>query len=384
MAVHEPEMPRRRVRLSGLFARLIARPDVQKIASALPFGRGMARRDGAEIFEILQGFVASQVLGTLVETGILRGLLEGAQSAEALGFGHQVPVDRMEQLLKGGVALGLLKQRRDGRFALARKGAAILGVPGLEAMIAHNREFYADMADPIALMRGEDETRLQRFWPYVFGAGGEIDPEVADRYSTLMAESQVLVARDTLAMLPVKGDVTVMDVGGGSGVFLSEVLRRNRRARGILFDLPEVMPQARARVAEFGLDARVTLAGGSFREDALPEGADVISLIRVLYDHDDDTVTALLRAVYDALPPGGRLIVSEPMAGGARPERAGDLYFAFYTMAMGTGRARSPERIAEMCRAAGFEQLRIPRAPRPYITSALSAFKPSESDGLSS
>ena len=376
MAVHEPDMPRRRPRLSGWFTRLIARPDIQAIASALPFGRGMARRDGAEIFDILQGFVASQVLGALVESGLLRGLLEAPQSAEALGRRHDVPEDRMDQLLRGGAALGLLRRRRDGRYALARKGAAILGVPGLEAMIAHNREFYADMADPMALLRGEGESRLQRFWPYVFGAADGIDPEVAAKYSTLMAESQVLVARDTLAMLPVKGDVTVMDVGGGSGVFLSEVLRRNTRARGVLFDLPEVMPSARARIAELGLAARVTLESGSFREGELPRGADVISLIRVLYDHDDETVAALLAAVCRALPPGGRLIVSEPMAGGTRPARAGDLYFAFYTMAMGTGRARSPERIAAMCEQAGLSVRRVPRAPRPYITSALICEKP--------
>lgn len=384
MALGEPDISRRAGRLSDWFARLIARPDMQRLAGALPFGRSLARRDGAEIFDILQGFVASQVLGALVETGILRDLLGGAQSARALGFAHDVPADRMDQLLRGGVALGLLGRRRDGRYGLARKGAAILGVPGLEGMIAHNREFYADMADPMALMRGEGETRLQRFWPYVFGASGDIDPDVAARYSGLMAESQVLVARDTLAMLPVKGKVTVMDVGGGSGVFLSEVLRRNRRARGILFDLPEVIPSARARVADLGLDARVTLEGGSFRDGALPQGADVISLIRVLYDHDDDTVRALLRAAHDALPPGGRLIVSEPMAGGATPARAGDLYFAFYTMAMGTGRARSPERIADLCREAGFERVRIPRTRRAFITSALSCVRPACVKGMSS
>ncbi|MCR9146516.1 MAG: acetylserotonin O-methyltransferase [Rhodobacteraceae bacterium] len=379
MAMRDTGMQRRGFRLSDWFARLIARPDVQNMASALPFGRGMARRDGAEIFEILQGFVASQVLGALIESGILRDLLDGAQGAEALGFAHGVPADRMEQLLRGGAALGLLRRGRDGRYGLARKGAAILGVPGLEGMIAHNREFYADMSDPMALLRGDGDTRLQHFWPYVFGAGGNIDPAVAEKYSTLMAESQVLVARDTLAMLPIKGAVTVMDVGGGSGVFLSEVLRRNTRARAVLFDLPQVMPSAETRVRDLGLAERVTLQGGSFREDALPRGADVISLIRVLYDHDDETVTALLRAVYEALPPGGRLIVSEPMAGGARSERAGDLYFAFYTMAMGTGRARSPERIAQMCQDAGFQEMRIPRAPRPYITSALNCVRPRES-----
>lgn len=375
MAVRDTEM-KRGSGLSGWFARLIARPGFQNFASALPFGRAVARRDGAEIFDILQGFVASQVLAALVDMNILRTLLDEPKTAKALGFVHGIAPDRMDQLLRAGLALGLLKQRRDGRYALARKGAAILGVPGLENMISHNKEFYADMADPAALLRGDTETRLAQFWPYVFGANSDIAPEVADRYSTLMAESQVLVARDTLRMIPVTGKQTVMDVGGGSGVFLSELLRRNKQAKGVLFDLPEVMPQAQARMADLGLERRVTAMGGSFRTDDLPTGADTICLIRVLYDHSDDTVRVLLRKVYDALPPGGRLIVSEPMAGGDRAERAGDLYFAFYTMAMGTGRARSAAAIDVLCQEAGFGPARIPRAERPYITSALTCSKP--------
>ena len=106
MAVRDPDM-RRRFNLGGWFARLIAQPGFQNFASALPFGRGLARRDGAEIFDILQGFVASQVLAALVEMNILRTLLDGPKTAEALGFVHTIPADRMDQLLRGGTALGL-------------------------------------------------------------------------------------------------------------------------------------------------------------------------------------------------------------------------------------------------------------------------------------
>ena len=282
----------------------------------------------------------------------------------------------MAILLQAGAALGLLKRRRDGRFALARKGAAILGVPGLEAMIRHHRAFYADMADPVALLRGQGETELARFWPYVFGAAAEMEPEVARRYSDLMAQSQGLVAQDVLRVIPFKDTRHLLDVGGGSGAFLAAVGAPYLDLHMTLFDLPAVMPSARARLSETGLGARVTLFPGSFRDDPLPEGADTISLIRVLYDHDDATVTALLAKIHAVLPPGGRLVVAEPMAGGATPERAGDVYFAFYTMAMGTGRARSAARIAEMCAAAGFSDIRIPRSPRPFVTSALTCVKP--------
>ncbi len=78
----------------------------------------------------------------------------------------------------------------------------------------------------------------------------------------------------------------------------------------------------------------------------LPQGADAISLVRVLYDHADDTVAPLLRAVHDALPPGGRVVVSEPMSGGDSPDPATDVYFSVYTLAMQTGRTRSAAEIA--------------------------------------
>ncbi|WP_297770368.1 methyltransferase [uncultured Roseovarius sp.] len=367
---------RHRKARGGWLTRLIARPGFQAWASGFPFTRGLARRDGAEIFDIVQGFVQSQVLTALVELEVLHRLAEGPQAPSDLARRNGMSEERMAVLLQAGAALRLLRRRRDGRYGLARKGAAILGVPGLEAMIRHHHAFYADMADPVALLRGGADTELARFWPYVYGAAVDMEPEVAQRYSDLMAQSQGLVAQDVLRMIRLGGSCHLMDVGGGSGAFLTAVAERYPDLRLTLFDLPDVMPSAHERLEKSGVVERVNLCPGSFRDDALPEGADVISLIRVLYDHDDATVTALLARVYEALPAGGRLIVAEPMAGGARPERAGDVYFAFYTMAMGTGRTRSPARIATMCQDAGFDKVSIPRAPRPFVTSAVTCVKP--------
>lgn len=373
-AVAEPPATRGGVR--GWFLRLLARPEIQDRAVRLPFGRGLARRDGAEIFDILQGFVKSQVLFALVETGVLRALLDGARAPADLARFADLPPARMAALLQGGAALGLLRRRRDGQFDLARRGAVILGVPGLEALIRHNRAFYTDMADPVALLRGEGGTELARFWPYVLGQHGEVPADVAARYSDLMAQSQTLVARDVLEAVPLSGARRLMDVGGGTGAFVRAALRATPGLVAVLVDLPEVLEGARARFTAAGLAELVTLCPMSFRESALPEGADTVSLVRVLYDHADPTVRALLARVFAALPPGGRLIVAEPMAGGARPEAAGDLYFAFYTMAMGTGRARSAEEIGALCRAAGFTVLRSPRPARPYVTSVILCEKP--------
>jgi demethylspheroidene O-methyltransferase len=351
-------------------------PRLQARAARLPLIGRFARREGAAMFDLVGGFVKSQILLALVELGLLDELTAGPRDAAALARTAAMDPGRMEILLQGGAALRLLRRRRDGRFALARRGALLLGVPGLAGMIRHHAVFYRDLADPVALLRGPGDTGLARFWPYVFGAGGVVDPAAAATYSGLMADTQALVAADTLTLADLAGARHLMDVGGGTGAFLSAALAHHPGLQGTLFDLPPVVPAAEARFAAAGQAGRVRILPGSFRDGALPGGADSISLVRVLYDHDDATVAALLAAARAALPPGGRLVVAEPMSGGARPDPVTDTYFAFYTLAMGTGRTRSAARIAAMLAEAGFVRIQSRPGPRPYITSVVTAETP--------
>jgi demethylspheroidene O-methyltransferase len=238
-------------------------------------------------------------------------------------------------------------------------------------MIAHHDVLYRDLSDPVAFFRGEVDTELADFWPYVFGAGAATDPGSAAKYSRLMADSQLLVADDTLAAVDFRGVTRLMDVGGGTGAFLAAVGAAYPKLAMTLFDLPAVVPAAQDRFGAAGMTDRTQIVSGSFRDQPLPRGADMISLVRVLYDHSDETVADLLAAAYAALPTGGRIVISEPMTGGAAPHRAGDAYFALYCMAMRTGRARSADRIAALLQQAGFNSLRLPKAARPFITSVV-------------
>lgn len=352
--------------------RLVASRRFQSWASKFPLTRGTARREGEALFDLVSGFVQSQTLYALIELRVLHLTLDTARTAEDIASLLSMPPDRTAVMLRAGVAMGLL-DLRTGRYMTSRRGAALLGVPGLEAMIAHHDVLYRDLADPVAFFRGEVDTELAGFWPYVFGAGAAADPDIARRYSDLMADSQGLVAEETLRAVSLDGTTRLIDVGGGSGAFLTHVAAA---APGIdlgLFDLPAVIPAAHARFAEAGIADRVEITAGSFHDDPLPGGADAISLVRVLYDHSDATVRDLIGAVHAALPAGGRIIISEPMTGGARPHRPGDVYFAIYCMAMRTGRARSPRDIAAMLARCGFDSIRIPRMSRPFVTSVVEA-----------
>jgi demethylspheroidene O-methyltransferase len=346
----------------GWAARLAGQGWFHKLCARVPGLRGIARAEGAALFEVVSGFVRSQALLALVELRVLHRLAESALGTADLALATGVPEARMRVLLQAGAGLRLMKERR-GLWRLTPRGAAFLAVPGLEGMVLHHPVLYRDLYDPTAFFRGETDPDLARFWPYVFGGA---DPVTATRYSRLMADSQALVAADTLRLVSLSGVAHLMDVGGGTGAFLGAVAAAHPGLKLTLFDLPEVVAGAVPRPG-------LTVRSGSFREDPLPEGADAISLIRVLYDHADPTVAALLRACRTALPPDGRLIISEPMSGGDRPDPATDVYFAIYTLAMRTGRTRSGAEIADLARAAGFSAITPARSLRPFVTSALVA-----------
>ena len=355
----------------ALILRLAGSRGFQKFAARVPGLRRIARAEGAALFDLVAGFVNAQALMALVELRVLHHAQTAPLDAAEAGALCSVPQARMQILLQAGAALGLMRRRRDGRFDLALRGAALLAVPGLEAMITHHKALYVDLADPVAFLRGGGQTQLAQFWPYVFGNQG--GAEVSATYSNLMAESQALVAEDVLALVSFAGVTRLLDVGGGTGAFLAAVGGAHPGVALDLFDLPVVVPGAKARLAAMG--GRATIHPGNFRDDPLPRGADAISLIRVLYDHDDSTVTRLLAQVHAALPAKGRLIVAEPMSGGDRPDRATDVYFALYTLAMQTGRTRSAAEIASLLAAAGFENIRIHCGYRPFVTSAVTANK---------
>ncbi len=159
-----------------------------------------------------------------------------------------------------------------------------------------------------------------------------------------------------------------MDVGGGEGAFLEAVSAQHPGLALMLFDLPAVAERARVR-----LGPKLVAVGGSFLTDALPQGADIISLVRVLHDHDDAVVMELLHKVHTALPPGGTLLVAEPMAGTRGAEPVGDAYFGFYLLAMGSGRPRTVDRLSTMLRTAGFAQVRPIPTALPLSASVLVA-----------
>ena len=112
---------------------------------------------------------------------------------------------------------------------------------------------------------------------------------------------------------------TLCDVGGATGLLAIEVAKRHPHMRCVSFDLPVVEPIAARSIAAAGLTDRVSTASGDFFQDPLPK-ADVITMGMILHDWNLEKKKRLIRAAYDALPPGGAFIAIEALIDDARRE----------------------------------------------------------------
>ncbi|HQT87771.1 MAG TPA: methyltransferase [Acidiphilium sp.] len=356
-----------RERWRSLRDRLLANPQFQHQAARFPLTRPIARREANALFDLCAGFVYAQILAACVELDLFETLANGPQNIAALACAHQLDLDAMLCLLRGADSLRLL-QLEGETIRLGPLGAALRGNPGAVAMIKHHKILYRDLADPIALLRGEKSGDLAQFWPYDDAQAGQ-----AHIYSQLMADSQPMVTAEILTAYPFRDHRIVLDIGGGDGSFLTALARHERHLALRLFDLPPVAALAEQRFAANGLADRAQAFGGDMHQGAFPVGADLITLVRVLHDHNDSEAQTLLTNARAALASGGTILIAEPMAGAPGAAAMGDAYFGFYLRAMGRGRPRRAGEIATMLTKAGFAPPKQIATSQPLLASILVA-----------
>jgi demethylspheroidene O-methyltransferase len=360
--------------------RLLTSARFQRWAVAVPGLRWIAQRRARAVFDVVAGFVYSQVLHACVVLDVFERVAKKPLTVDELAADGKLPHRGYQTLVSAAVALRLLQRRRGDRFGLGALGAPLVGNLGLRNLVLHHSLFYQDLTDTLALLRGDHApTRMASYWPYAnTDTPNAATPDgggttASGTYSALMTSTQTLIASEVLTAYRFGDHRCLLDVGGGEGEFLLTVGERYPALQLMLFDLAPVAVRAGERLAERGFSGRSSVRSGDFFIDPLPTGADIISIVRVLHDHDDARVLTLLRNAHQALPAGGRLLIAEPMAETPGAEPVGDAYFGLYFLAMGRGKARSFAQIKALLMSAGFARVQQRPTRLPLQTGVVIA-----------
>jgi demethylspheroidene O-methyltransferase len=350
-------------RMLAWLERLYASPRLYSFSLTNPFTRWVTRRRTQKLFDLMAGFVHTQVMLGCIRLDLFKMLHQAPADLQQIAARVNMPAPVLQRLLLSAVSLGLLECRSQSRFGLGPLGVPLATHDGITAMIEHNHLLYADMQDPVGFLNNAWQGDMAAYWPYAHDAQAatRAAQDKFSRYSDLMAASQGFVVEEILSSYFFDEHQCVLDVGAGKGRFACDMAAHAPHLKVKLFDLPPVLELAKNNVQQRGMSERMSFYPGSFLHDELPQGADLVTLVRVAHDHPDDVVKQLLQKIHAALPLGGVLLLAEPMAQTLSASQSGsaqaDAYFHFYLLAMGAGRLRTPEELMRLMAEAGFGQI---------------------------
>ncbi|MFI0264217.1 methyltransferase [Streptomyces sp. NPDC017056] len=283
-------------------------------------GTGPAVPDEAALERLIRlgmGFWASKALFSAVELGLFTELAAHGPAPRdrlvaRLGLHGRGSADFLDAL----VALGLL-ERENGVYRNTPVSARHLDRARPESYMGHFFEFANDEWYPAwqslteALRTGIPQNNAKDPEKDPFGAL-YADPDRLARFQRMQSGISLGASLALAERFDWSGRTSVADIGCSEGAFLIRVLQRHPHLTGVGFDLPRVGPHFAEEVGRAGLADRLAFREGDFFTDPLPE-ADVLSFGHILHDWDLDTRRMLLRKAYEALPPGGTVIVREAL-----------------------------------------------------------------------
>ena len=317
----------------------------------------------------IMGFITSQAVFAVDRLGLFDRLAAGPAAAGVLAAETGTDADALERFLRVLAAEDFLTEGPIGTFGIGPLGAELrTDVPGslhhfVELMIGESYDAWSAAAYSVRTGAPAFETVLGR--PYFDWLAGR--PADQQRFSTAQAglvrrRLEPLLDRDW------SGVSTVVDVGGGNGRLLTELLRGQPHLEGVLVDLPHVAEEARAALTAAGLGERSRCVGGDFF-GAVPAGGDVYVLAQILHDWDDEAAAKILRRCRSALGPAGRLLVLEQViAEDGRPHPAKQL--DLHMLVMLGGRERTESAWRRLLAAGGFAITSITRSARSSLIEA--------------
>jgi predicted O-methyltransferase YrrM len=282
------------------------------------------RLDPTRIIQLGEAFMASKTLLSAIELELFTHLevtaLTASQIKDRLGLHQRAIPDFPDALL----SLGMLTRDGDGpdaRYANTPETAAFLDKASpsylggvLEMCNARLYRFWADLTE--ALKTGQPQNEAKHTGRPMFDQLYS-DPARLQQFMNAMTGASMSGFYALAEMFEFSNRRTLCDVGGATGQLSVIIARRHPQMRCITFDLPVVEPLARDTIAAAGLTDRVTTAAGDFFTDPLP-AADVITMGMILHDWNLEQKLHLIKAAYDALPPGGAFICLEPLIDDAR------------------------------------------------------------------
>ena len=321
----------------------------------------------AFLTQIMLGSLATQAVYVAATLGIADLLVDGPKSVDELARARNANAPALYRVLRALASLGIFLEREPRLFALT---------PLAEPL----RSDVPNSLRDVAMFWGADwhwnvwgktlySVRTGKSaWSQVHGEEVfpffENNPEAGKIFNRAMSSFSGLAREALLNAYDFSGIETLVDIGGGEGGVLAGVLEAYPKLRGVLFDLPYVIDDARERVAQTRANNRVEFASGDFFA-AVPAGADAYLLKSIIHDWDDDRALTILKNIKRAMKRGGRVLLVETIIAEGSNQDFGKLIDIEMLVSAG-GQERTVNEYKDLFARAGLKLNRIVPTESPY------------------
>ncbi|MGD9763998.1 MAG: methyltransferase [Candidatus Binatia bacterium] len=320
-------------------------------------------------------FATTQVFMTACKFGLFDLLKNGSATADELAERLGIHPEGCRRFLVTLKSLGLLDRTED-RFSNSELGALCTSdspVPlgGLTLMdpFYHMWEHFPDALKTYGPVWEQSlGASSQEIFAELYG-----NPVALRRFCDYMNSYSVAIGQEVAERFDFTPFRCVLDVAGGTGQLTQQIGKRFPHLRGIIMDLPVVLAVAQEEIAANGLSDRFRTETADLFTGPYPKGADIATLSWILHDWNDEKCRAILGHIYDALPSGGVLLISESVM---NPDYSGTLWSEIYSLFMlvvceSSARERTEAEHRELLNAVGFKDISLIRleGPRDLIVA---------------
>ena len=312
------------------------------------------------MLQIISGFWISRAVYVIAKLGIPDLLKSGPKTAEELASATGMHAPSLYRILRALASVGVVTRDEGRRFAQTPVSETLVtDAPGSLRWFAVSelgQEHYPAWGNLMHSVK-TGEIAFDNFFGVDIWKYFQQNPEDAAVFNNSMSSVTAVTNEAITSLYDFSGFKKLVDVGGGHGGLITSLLKSNPAMKGVLFDAPQVIGGARARIEAAGLAERCETVAGDFFK-AVPEGGDAYIMKWIIHDWDDERAITILKNCRNQMPANGRLILVDCVV----PETDEPHFSKFIDLnmlVMTGGKERTAKEFEELLAAAGFKLLRV-------------------------
>lgn len=313
-----------------------------------------------QVMDKLFSFWVPKAVAIVAEYGIADLLQEGPRAAAQIAREVGVHEDSLYRMMRGLTTHGFFVEVEPGVFSntpqtdiLRTNHPNSIRWVAMHAGQETNYAVVAHLHD--AIKTGEPQ------FERVYGTSHfellEQRPDLGEAFNQSMVTLTKMITPPLLSAFDFSRYRCLVDVGGGYGIMLAEILDKHPHLKGVLFDMPHVVSGAPKYLADHGVADRCEVVGGNFFE-GVPSGGDAYLLKHIVHGFPEEQALQILKQCRNVMEVGAKVILIERVTDENQP-RPDALYLDMLMLAMSGGRERTVKEYAELLEKAGFRLKRV-------------------------